>query len=722
MPEPQEPEGATGEYAETDVSGEADTGAAAVSGDRDATCSEGNEQEQAPAWPTEDPEEATSGATSEPVPEWPEHDEAAVESTQRLHTAAREPEPEGDREEPESPAGPWPSDPISDPPTTTIPVIGGEGACGSSGIPGTPDERGEGAGGADLFTGNTLAGNVPPTTERPAEPSDFGMPSATLPVFPVAGRTTGSEQPPPPPAPVPPRTPAEDTDSGERSSGEQAVGEQPPAEPVAGEHPPAEQAVREPAATAGEETPADSERPPRRRGLGRKPTVLLSLVGVVVLGCAAVLGTLAWWGGTTPRAHGPALAWLNPSVRGLDSAAPTPTRDGLAAALDGTAARPELGEFGGVVLDSASGKVLWSHHEERAMTPASTNKLLTSCAALLAVDHDFRFRTTVVRGEEPGSLVLVGGGDPTLSSLPEGEESVYPGAARLDELVREIRETTTGEIESIKVDVSRYSGPTLAPGWDPDDVDRGYIAPMRPVMLDGGRDDPTSKVSGRSHEPALDVGRELASRLGVSSESVSTTTVREGSSEVAEVESPPLRELVGKLLRDSDNVLAEAVARQVAIATGHEPSFSGATEAVREVLEEHGFDTSGLRLRDGSGLSEQDRVTPRLLGEVLRTASAPADSPSGASARLRPLLTAVPIAGATGSLAGRYEDGRSAEARGWVRAKTGTLTGVNALAGTVVTEDGRLLGFVFLTNGSRAAQARPLLDRMAAHLHECGCR
>ncbi|WP_019855835.1 D-alanyl-D-alanine carboxypeptidase/D-alanyl-D-alanine endopeptidase [Actinopolyspora mortivallis] len=710
MPEPQEPEGETGEYTETDVSEEADTGAAAVSGERDATCSRGDEQ--SPAWPTEDPEEATPGADSEPVPEWPEHDEAAVESTQRLRTASRDPDPEGEREEPDSPAGPWPSDPISDPPTTTIPVVGGEGACGSSGVPGASDERGEGAGGADPFTGNALAGNVPPAPERPAEPSDFGMPSTTLPVFPSSGRTVGSGQAPPSTGTAPPRAPAEDTDSGGESSAEQALGEQPPAE----------QAVGEPAATAGEDTPGDDEGSTRRRGLGRKPTVLLALVGVVVLGCTAVLGTLAWWGGTTPRSDGPALAWLNPSVRGLDSTAPTPTRDGLAAALDDTAARPELGEFGGVVLDSASGKVLWSHHEERAMTPASTNKLLTSCAALLAVDHDFRFRTTVVRGEDPGSLVLVGGGDPTLSALPEGEESVYPGAARLDELVREIRETTTGEIESVKVDVSRYSGPTLASGWDPDDVDRGYIAPMRPVMLDGGRDDPTSKVSARGHEPALDAGRELASRLGVSSESVTTTTVREGSSEVAEVESPPLRELVGKLLRDSDNVLAEAVARQVAIATGHEPSFSGATEAVREVLEEHGFDTDGLRLRDGSGLSERDRVTPRLLGEVLRTASAPADSPSGASARLRPLLTAVPIAGATGSLAGRYEDGRSAEARGWVRAKTGTLTGVNALAGTVVTEDGRLLGFAFLTNDSQAARARPLLDKMAAHLHECGCR
>ncbi|RSN71051.1 D-alanyl-D-alanine carboxypeptidase, partial [Streptomyces sp. WAC 05379] len=85
---------------------------------------------------------------------------------------------------------------------------------------------------------------------------------------------------------------------------------------------------------------------------------------------------------------------------------------------------------------------------------------------------------------------------------------------------------------------------------------------------------------------------------------------------------------------------------------------------------------------------------------------------------LRPVLTGLPVAGFTGTLSTRYTDG----AAGIVRAKTGTLHGVNSLAGTVVDQDGRLLAFAFLSTGDNADAARSALDRTATALASCGCR
>ncbi|MGJ7909215.1 D-alanyl-D-alanine carboxypeptidase/D-alanyl-D-alanine endopeptidase [Actinopolyspora sp. H202] len=473
---------------------------------------------------------------------------------------------------------------------------------------------------------------------------------------------------------------------------------------------------------SGEAAPVTSGTHPRRGRRKRNVLVAAALLGVLALAAVLVFrGSGPFGDMLNPRADPPALASLRPDVRGLSNSAPLPTSQGVEAKLKEIASDPVLGDFGGVVRDARSGRTLWERNPGKGLVPASTNKLLTASAALLAIDHGFRFRTKVVRGSEPGSIVLVGGGDPTLSALPENESSVYPGAARLDELVERIRASTSGDIESVKVDVSRYSGPELASSWDPADVSRGYVAPIQPVMLDGGRQDPTSRVSPRSDEPALDAARELASRLGAPTSSVSRTTVDSEASTLAEVESPPLRDLVRKTLRDSDNVLAEALARQVAITTGNEPSFAGSVRAVRTVLSENGFDLTGVDIVDGSGLSASDELPARILGAIMRTASAPVESPSGRSARLRPLLTSVPVAGGTGGLAGRY-DGDASEGNGWVRAKTGTLTGTNALAGTVLTRDGRLLAFAFLSNGRSPVAVRPVIDELAAALRTCGCR
>ncbi|WP_234106572.1 D-alanyl-D-alanine carboxypeptidase/D-alanyl-D-alanine endopeptidase, partial [Streptomyces venezuelae] len=162
-------------------------------------------------------------------------------------------------------------------------------------------------------------------------------------------------------------------------------------------------------------------------------------------------------------------------------------------------------------------------------------------------------------------------------------------------------------------------------------------------------------------------------------------------------------------IRDSD--LAEALARQTALARKQPASFDGAAKAVRDELARLGLPVAGARFADGSGLDRRDRVSAALLTGLLTRAADPARP------ALRPLLTGLPVGGFTGTLAGRFDTAPATAGAGLVRAKTGTLTGVNTLAGTVVTADGRLLAFAFLAGRTLSPyEAQPALDRLSAAL------
>jgi D-alanyl-D-alanine carboxypeptidase/D-alanyl-D-alanine-endopeptidase (penicillin-binding protein 4) len=174
--------------------------------------------------------------------------------------------------------------------------------------------------------------------------------------------------------------------------------------------------------------------------------------------------------------------------------------------------------------------------------------------------------------------------------------------------------------------------------------------------------------------------------------------------------------LVQQMLTDSDNDLAEALGRTVAVRVGHRPDFTGEAAAVLEQVHGLGVDVTGLVLRDASGLSRLDRVTARALVQVVQTAA------SAGHPELRPVLEGLPVAGFTGTLAGRYRSSATVAGAGGVRAKTGTLTGVNTIAGTVVDASGRLLVFAFLTDRAGSpTRTEAALDRLVARLSACGC-
>ncbi|MGH3907185.1 MAG: D-alanyl-D-alanine carboxypeptidase/D-alanyl-D-alanine endopeptidase [Pseudonocardiaceae bacterium] len=441
----------------------------------------------------------------------------------------------------------------------------------------------------------------------------------------------------------------------------------------------------------------------------------LALGGPALAGLVGGAGVIA-----VQTAPPPSPAMPQPALRPAAVQGPVPTPAGVGAVLDPLVAPGGLGRLSGQVVDPSTGTVLWQADPATPLVPGSTAKLLTASAALLTLDHQATLRTTVLAGAEPGTVVLVGGGDPTLSVAAAGAPSGYPDAARLDDLVAQVRAAAPGPVQRVLVDVGRYTGDVLAPGWSPGDVADGFVAPIVPVMLDGGRADPGEAVSPRAAMPASDAAAELARRLGADPAAVAVGSAPSGAAVLGAVSSPPVEDLVATVLSTSDNVLAEALAREVAHATGAEPSFAGASRAVLQVLGEHGFDVTGVALADGSGLSVQDAVPARLLTDLLGTAAAPDESQQGTAA-LRPLLVGLPVAGGSGTLADRY-GGSATGGRGWVRAKTGTLTGVNSLAGTVLDAEGRVLVFALLSNGPDPAGVRPRLDALAGALRSCGCR
>ncbi|QTJ69747.1 D-alanyl-D-alanine carboxypeptidase/D-alanyl-D-alanine-endopeptidase [Rhodococcus sp. ZPP] len=452
----------------------------------------------------------------------------------------------------------------------------------------------------------------------------------------------------------------------------------------------------------------------------RNMRMLLAAVVVAVLAVAAVLViAVSTQGASASRgeltiAPVPAPITAAPQVTPVPDDAPLPTPRGIAAALGPASADPALGKFSGTVADAVTGQVLWSVAPQTPMTPASTTKVLTAAAALLSLPSDHRVTTKVVQGANPGEIVLVAGGDPTITAKPVGENGYYPGAAHLSQLVDQIRAAGVAATD-IVVDTGVYTGGTMAQGWFPADVGAGFITPTEPLMIDGGRADPLVDESPRTTTPALDAGRALASALGVSPSAVTTGVAAPGAATIASVDSAPLRDRLRQMMEHSDNVLAEAIGREVAMNAGADASFAGAVATIGQKLFEAGFDMSGLTLHDASGLSVDNRIAPQLLDQVL-TAAAGDGTPA-----LRPMLDYLPVAGATGSLSDRYASGNRTGA-GWVRAKTGTLSTASALAGYVVDQNGRVLTFALMSNDRPPEISRPALDALAAALRTCGCQ
>jgi serine-type D-Ala-D-Ala carboxypeptidase/endopeptidase (penicillin-binding protein 4) len=445
---------------------------------------------------------------------------------------------------------------------------------------------------------------------------------------------------------------------------------------------------------------------------------VLVLVAVVVAVAALLTAGGQSTSGATQVMPAPAAVSAKPAVVAVADDAPKPTSSGLATALAPALANPDLGTLTGRVTDALTETQLWEQGSMTPMQPASVTKTLTAGAALLTLNRDARVTTTVVAADQqrlPGLVALVGAGDPTLSGAPAGGATLYRDAGRVSDLADQVKKSGI-KVTAVAVDTSAYSGPTMAPGWNPADIDGGDIAPMESVMVDCGRVQPATPESVRSTTPALDAGRVLASALGVDPQRVTImSTSSSGWNQIASVQSAPLMERLREMMNSSDNVMAESIAREVAVAMHRPASFAGAVEAVTSRLGAAKVDMTGVHLMDGSGLSMDDRLTAKTLDDVIGQAAGP-DQPS-----LRPLLDLLPIAGGSGTLSSRFTNGDPNQfAAGWLRAKTGSLTATNTLVGIVTDASGRVLTFALLSNNA-GPTGRNALDNVAGALRTCGC-
>ncbi|MGY1783943.1 D-alanyl-D-alanine carboxypeptidase/D-alanyl-D-alanine endopeptidase [Geodermatophilus sp. SYSU D00698] len=459
---------------------------------------------------------------------------------------------------------------------------------------------------------------------------------------------------------------------------------------------------------------------PSYRRLRRR--LLVSALAVLLVAALVAGGVLFLTRDDAPDATaGPAAVLPDagdpaPVLAALPSDAPTPDPTVLAAELGPLLAVPALARgVNAEVVDVASGETLVDQGAGDPVTPASTAKLLTAVAALTALDPDDTLETTVVAGSAPDEVVLVGGGDPTLSTT--SPSLTYPGAATVADLAAQVLAAlppgTT--VSRVVVDTSLFEGPLTAEGWGPEDAPSGYAAPVTAAAVDGARVVPGENA--RSGQPGTDAGRALAEALGVPDAAVELGEAPDGATTLGSVRSAPVARLVEQALSQSDNLLADSLARHVALARGLPPTFEGSAEAVTGALADAGLDTTDVELYDGSGLSRLDLVTPDLLADVV--AGAADGSLPGASA----VVSGLAVAGYDGTLADRG-DADPATAPGAVRGKTGTLLGVHALAGTVVTADGRLLAYALVANGTTGGGGpeEAALDAVAAALASCGCR
>ncbi|MBV9092643.1 MAG: D-alanyl-D-alanine carboxypeptidase/D-alanyl-D-alanine-endopeptidase [Streptosporangiaceae bacterium] len=386
-----------------------------------------------------------------------------------------------------------------------------------------------------------------------------------------------------------------------------------------------------------------------------------------------------------------------------------------------------------LIADPATGQVLLSDDGTRLMTPASTAKLVTAAAALGVLGGDARFSTRVVRGAAPGSIVLVGGGDPTLAvhPYPAGE---YPQPATLAALAaqaaRALKSAASSTV-SLGYDTSLYTGPDMAPGWPDGYVSSGNVTAIVSLEVDQGRltasgapedsDDP-GNLRPRATDPAGQAAASFAALLAADGIRVTGAPVAQAapahSPVIASVASPPLSAIVAQMLQESNNVIAENLARQVALAVGAPASFADAAAALSAELGRLGI-TGGIRMSDGSGLSPDDAVAPATLVGVLQRAVA--------DPGLRPLLGGLPVAGFSGTLSAGQSifGGIGGAALGSVRAKTGNLDTVTALAGLAYDSSGAMLAFAIMADDVPTAElpaAAKAIDAAATALAGCGCR
>ncbi len=369
---------------------------------------------------------------------------------------------------------------------------------------------------------------------------------------------------------------------------------------------------------------------------------------------------------------------------------------------------PRLGTDVAIQVRGVDGaQVLFSSQATEAQMPASNMKLVTALGALTSLGPETLLPTRVtLRAGGPG-IVLVGGGDPLLSS--SGLDVL---AARTATALAAQGGGVAPRSVRLYVDDRLFSDRTLAPGWRSTYI-RSEVTYVRALGRHGVLATDTAKDAATYFAGRLRARGIAASYQGRGAGPLGDEVARLGGHSVAAA--------VSTMLTVSDNQVAETLFRHVALAHGMPATWAGGSAAAAEVLGSYGIRTVGVTLRDGSGLSRADRLSATAVTDLLAVVR------SGATPSLERFVDWLPVAGRSGTLAasnGRYTTSPSRCAVGLVHAKTGTLTGALALSGVAVGRDGNSRVFSIIVNHPPTSRysvltVRQAMDGLAATLTGC---
>ena len=379
---------------------------------------------------------------------------------------------------------------------------------------------------------------------------------------------------------------------------------------------------------------------------------------------------------------------------------------------------PRLG--GGVtafVIDANSGKVLVDINGQQAMIPASTLKIFTGIAAMNVLGAQTRFETLVKR--EGNQLTIIGGGDPTLvSQTPENWRGKPPGSEQppsLDQLadLAVVAIGPTPEAFVVNFDDSLFESPKAHSTWPDQYLRTGEVAPAQGLIMDFGINDSEAVMKDPAKSAAQYFADALTAR-GIPATLGERKVAGDTASVLTSIKSATVTDIVERMITTSNNTMAEFLAHHIGGANGEYTYESGA-KATMEALTAAQIDLTGVTILDGSGLSRSNQASAKSLVSALSYASK-----TDGSAWTN--LSGLPVAGISGTLVDRYDVGEPG--RGTVRAKTGTLSKVVALSGTLVDASGDVLIFTFIANEvpSGTKQGEAALDEVVKALVQCGCR
>lgn len=345
-------------------------------------------------------------------------------------------------------------------------------------------------------------------------------------------------------------------------------------------------------------------------------------------------------------------------------------------------------------------EVLFDARGDLALTPASNAKVLMAFAVLANLDPSYRFRTLVKARTAPQSgvvnsdLYLIGSGDPLLMTADYAATYERPPEPRtsMEQLADSVVAAGVREIRGAIVgDETLYDKARAVPSWPPRYITNRESGPLSALTVNNGFvgfKEKAVPVTDPAQHGAKVLSDLLAARGVTITGAARSGVTPAGSVDVAAIESGPLREIVSQSLRDSDNMTAELLTKELGRMRGGAPTTAAGTTVIASTLERAGVPSTGLHVYDGSGLDPKNTATCRAMVATLELSGLRSDLGKG-----------LPIAGETGTLKKRYADTPMV---GRMIAKTGSINGVVTLSGFVPADTGEPFTFAFMVNGNEA--------------------